>query len=268
MSKIRINQIRSEDTVSQAEAEAGTSTSPKIWTPERVAQAIAALGGGGGGLSPIDLIKNPNGIISFTSGAVPFGSGLLSMTSYVANSRTAAVNAYGGYLQCNCPATIDSYARIVTSHAILSSDLKPIVAFKINDISTSYGHDFAIGLFKELPTTVGYNGGDNFIGLWTSTSYDLHKIHYITRTSNTSSTLSNYEIRHATDPRFFIIQYNSSTEVKFYLYDKDGTLLDEFTHTQYIPTGNFFVAAIVKNGSSSNQVGFKYWFINALHQIV
>lgn len=34
--------------VTQAEAEAGTSTTIKRWTPERVAQAIAALGGSGG----------------------------------------------------------------------------------------------------------------------------------------------------------------------------------------------------------------------------
>ena len=35
---------------SQAEAEAGTSTTVKRWTPERVKQAIDALGGGGGGI--------------------------------------------------------------------------------------------------------------------------------------------------------------------------------------------------------------------------
>lgn len=35
--------------VSQAEAEAGVATTVRRWTAERVAQAIAALGGGGGG---------------------------------------------------------------------------------------------------------------------------------------------------------------------------------------------------------------------------
>jgi hypothetical protein len=35
-------------TVSQAEAEAGTVTETRLWTPERIAQAIAALAGGGG----------------------------------------------------------------------------------------------------------------------------------------------------------------------------------------------------------------------------
>ena len=35
--------------VSQADAEAGTSTTVNRWTPQRVGQAIAALGGGGGG---------------------------------------------------------------------------------------------------------------------------------------------------------------------------------------------------------------------------
>lgn len=37
------------DVVSQAEAEAGTATTERIWTAERVAQAIAALASGGGG---------------------------------------------------------------------------------------------------------------------------------------------------------------------------------------------------------------------------
>ena len=37
--------------VSQVEAEAGTETAVRRWSPERVAQAIAALGGGGGGLT-------------------------------------------------------------------------------------------------------------------------------------------------------------------------------------------------------------------------
>ncbi len=44
------------DVVSQAEAEAGTATTERIWTAERVAQAIAALESGGGG-SSINLWK-------------------------------------------------------------------------------------------------------------------------------------------------------------------------------------------------------------------
>ena len=44
--------------VSQVDAEAGTSTTAYRWTPQRVAQAIAALGGGTGGLAA--LIKNAN----------------------------------------------------------------------------------------------------------------------------------------------------------------------------------------------------------------
>lgn len=41
------------DVVSQAEAEAGTATTERIWTAERVKQAIDALGGGGGGGSGV-----------------------------------------------------------------------------------------------------------------------------------------------------------------------------------------------------------------------
>jgi hypothetical protein len=51
-------------TISQAEAEAGTATTARLWTAERVAQAIAALesGGGGGGsgdvVGPASVIDN------------------------------------------------------------------------------------------------------------------------------------------------------------------------------------------------------------------
>jgi len=44
-----VGRFGSPPVMSQAEAEAGTSTEPRLTTPERQAQAIAALGGGGGG---------------------------------------------------------------------------------------------------------------------------------------------------------------------------------------------------------------------------
>ena len=45
------------EVISQAEAEAGTATSAKSWTAQRVSQAIAALtGGGGGGATPVHTI--------------------------------------------------------------------------------------------------------------------------------------------------------------------------------------------------------------------
>lgn len=43
------------DVVSQAEAEAGTATTERIWTAQRVKQAIDALGGGGGAFTPLQL---------------------------------------------------------------------------------------------------------------------------------------------------------------------------------------------------------------------
>lgn len=45
-------------TVSQAEAEAGTATTDRKWTAERVAQAIAALESGGGGASELDDLSD------------------------------------------------------------------------------------------------------------------------------------------------------------------------------------------------------------------
>jgi hypothetical protein len=44
-----LSRLAALEVVPQAEAEAGTATTERIWTAERVAQAIAALGVGGGG---------------------------------------------------------------------------------------------------------------------------------------------------------------------------------------------------------------------------
>lgn len=44
--------------VSQAEAEAGTATTARRWTAQRVAQAIAARGGGGGGSAAEDNLTS------------------------------------------------------------------------------------------------------------------------------------------------------------------------------------------------------------------
>lgn len=47
-------------TVSQVEAEAGTSTTVRRWTAQRVAQAIAALASGGGGGGTLTSVKTAN----------------------------------------------------------------------------------------------------------------------------------------------------------------------------------------------------------------
>jgi len=50
--------------MSQATAEAGTSTTIERVTAERIAQAIAALGGGGGGLAPTSVIRTSDLVIT------------------------------------------------------------------------------------------------------------------------------------------------------------------------------------------------------------
>ncbi len=75
-------------TASQAEAEAGTGTSVRNWTPQRIAQAIAALGGGGGGAAP-----------NFTDGAswayLPQGRGNSSWTNIGMGAPTGLGTASG-----------------------------------------------------------------------------------------------------------------------------------------------------------------------------
>src|SRR5690606_17812934 len=56
--------LQSSNVPTKAEAEAGTSTTPRAWTAERIKEAIKALGGSGGGaLSavPFDISSSANG---------------------------------------------------------------------------------------------------------------------------------------------------------------------------------------------------------------
>lgn len=48
------------DVPSQAEAEAGTATTERVWTAQRVGQAVAALAGGGGAWTKINTVEASN----------------------------------------------------------------------------------------------------------------------------------------------------------------------------------------------------------------
>lgn len=72
--------------VSQAEAEAGTATTERIWTAQRVAQAIAALGGGGGG------------------GGLTLDATVKTASFTAALNTHHLVNTQGGAIQCSFPA--------------------------------------------------------------------------------------------------------------------------------------------------------------------
>ncbi len=53
-----ISDVANPSTVSQAEAEAGSATTDRLWTAQRVAQAIAALETGGGGVPAVSLFTS------------------------------------------------------------------------------------------------------------------------------------------------------------------------------------------------------------------
>lgn len=57
------------DVVSQADAEAGTGTDVALWTPERVAQAIAALGGGGASPEYASFYQSTGGVTGLAATA-------------------------------------------------------------------------------------------------------------------------------------------------------------------------------------------------------
>lgn len=62
--------------VAQATAEAGTDTAPRLWTAERVAQAIAALGGGG--VTSGTVVNTSTGATSYTVTGIPSGAKFIS----------------------------------------------------------------------------------------------------------------------------------------------------------------------------------------------
>ncbi len=59
LGRIGTDAVGDYPSVSQAEAEAGTVTANRIWTPQRVAQAIAALGGTGSGSVSLSYFIGP-----------------------------------------------------------------------------------------------------------------------------------------------------------------------------------------------------------------
>jgi hypothetical protein len=71
---------------SQVEAEAGTSTSIRRWTPQRVAQAIAALAPGGGG--GLDTAAGDARYLKLDSQPVTLGAALGGRTSAITESTT------------------------------------------------------------------------------------------------------------------------------------------------------------------------------------
>jgi hypothetical protein len=86
------------DTVSQAEAEAGTATDDRLWTAERVAQAIAALGGGGAGGATGDIQFNEAGGLIGTPDVndfFQFKKGYGQFQCFYGNGPTDPTTQYG-----------------------------------------------------------------------------------------------------------------------------------------------------------------------------
>ena len=74
--------------VSQAAAEAGTSTVAERWTPERVKQAIEALsGGGGGGILPIAADSVKTGAYTVVAGDITTGATIVLGSGAAADTK-------------------------------------------------------------------------------------------------------------------------------------------------------------------------------------
>lgn len=102
--------------VSQAEAEAGTATTPRRWTAERIAQAIAALApaGGGGGTTIETFSATKNGNQDLTGNAYQDVTGFdtptyLETGSFNASTGEWTCGATGKYV-VRYSLTLDQYS--------------------------------------------------------------------------------------------------------------------------------------------------------------
>ena len=109
------------DVVSQAEAEAGTATTERIWTAERVAQAIAALESGGGGGDGRLWIPYHDAVT--TSGSPAAGLGTTFSLPYTALDKTASEGLIKSFNMPQDWVTFDAYVWLLTVDATASNDV-------------------------------------------------------------------------------------------------------------------------------------------------
>jgi len=131
-------------TVSQVEAEAGTATTDRLWTAERVAQAIAALGGGGGGPA--------SGTVT---GAHLYWDGAAWSEDVKIKS---AADGFLDILSTDTLSTTDSSLRFYTSASVIRGELGPGLqnsAFCIDSLDNS----------SELRLRAANSGGTLITGL-------------------------------------------------------------------------------------------------------
>lgn len=256
MSKIRINQIRSEDTVSQADAEAGTSASPKIWTPERVAQAIAALGGGGGG-DIKDVVRGQKGGFTLHGRGGHDAWGLLTQPAFAYSGTSIIITDYGiGYSLSMSPNNI-SKVQVPEYDALFKASQRPLFSFKFSSVyANNYNITKLFGLNGTIPSTDAIS--TNFIGLKGTGKGNLT---FVTSSAN-SATSTSTGVNISNVPYELIVDVSSS-EVNFYLYDKDDTLLAEATHTTNIPTALMYFAPFALN-TDSYSLNIVYYSMNIL----
>ena len=229
MSKIRINQIRSEDTVSQAEAEAGTSTSPKIWTPERVKQAITALGGSaGGGLDNIELSKYLlGGWHAYNQSTTVQGWGIGQGVNAFDSTSGASINNNEYYFDQFPSGVVDNYVRIYVTTPIVPLSKNPIIMFKFSKTSLESAFDFFAGFYDTWTEPDESRGR---AGLTRHSGIDTN-LQFTTCYNNVTTYKTDTGVSLGTDPLIFILEIESSTKINFWLYDDDMTLLASASHT-------------------------------------
>ena len=219
----------------------------------------------GGGVSALGLAQIPSGLIHFTTAGVPLGSGLFG-GFYTSSGSRGMNNYYGLYCQIK-PATGSGTMADIRSTKTMSYIHAPILVVKFNFINTTSSYECSIGLH---PAFYGGLNAGNYpqIGLYVNRSLSNGQVNFRTRdVYGQENTLTSYTLRHSTDPYYLIIEYKSTTEVKFSLYDKDMTLLTDATHTTHILAEDLAMGFLMENKSSTTDPGFKLWYIKALHSI-
>lgn len=106
--------------VSQAEAEAGVATTPRLWTAERVAQAIAALaeGGGGGAISDAAYDSSWNGVTNVAPSKNAVYDALESLSAATTSALSGKQDALSTVSQAEAEAGVATTGRIWTAQRV------------------------------------------------------------------------------------------------------------------------------------------------------
>ena len=220
-------------TISQVEAEAGAATTTRAFTAERVAQAIAALAGGGGTSANQNIVL-PVGAMRGEWHPTPTsphmaGSGVLTELTGATGTTSQSNDSDGVYANALTGSVSLDDSGWISDIVTFQTGLLPKFVCKFKLPSTADIRVF-IGL-TAFPAIAFMNGSDSpvapdgYIGLQYSSSRDTNW--QFTRRDATVQTLNDTSVAVDTNAHYIVIEYTAADTVTMTLYD--STLTSQFT---------------------------------------